>query len=160
MPWVKPYVPSANRRLPPELYARANHVCFITVRAYNGSSPFVEPVLNRLMLDVLREEQERQGCDVFTYCLMPDHLHFLVSPKADGISVLRFTDGYKGKATNRSWKAGWRGKLWQPRFYDHMVRAEEDLHEIARYILNNPVRRNLVSRPEEWPWSGHMKPLP
>ncbi len=123
-------------------------------------SPFVRADLNRLILDVLCEEQERQNCLVFTYCLMPDHLHFLVSPGRDGISILKFTDQFKGKATNRSWTMGWRGKLWQPRYYDHIVRAEEDLRAIAEYILNNPVRKGLVEQAADWPWGGSMTPLP
>ena len=91
---------------------------------------------------------------------MPDHLHFLVSPQHDGTCVLKFTSQFKGKATNRSWTVGWRGKLWQPRYYDHIVRAEEDLRLIAEYILANPVRKNLTRCIDDWPWSGHMNPLP
>ena len=160
MPWDKPYCPPMNQRLAPELYTRANHVYFMTIRAYNNQSPFAVHGLNTLVLDVLREEQERQNCAVFTYSLMPDHLHFLISPKMEVVSVLKFTDRYKGKTTNRGWAAGWRGKLWQPRYYDHIVRAEEDLYAIAQYILDNAVRKGLVARPEDWPWSGHMNPLP
>jgi putative transposase len=125
-----------------------------------NQSPFVRDDLNKLILDTLREEQERQNCTVFTYCLMPDHLHFLVSPRKDGISVLTFTNQYKGKATNRSWTVGWQGKLWQPRYYDHIVRTEESLYAIAEYILNNPIRQALVEHTEDWSWSGHMNPLP
>ena len=126
MPRNKPYHPPRNQRLDPELYAHANRVYFMTIRSYRNQSPFVHDDLNTLVLDVLREEQERQNCAVFTYCLMPDHLHFLVSPRQDGVSVLTFTNQYKGKATNRSWAVGWQGKLWQPRYYDHVVRAEEE----------------------------------
>jgi putative transposase len=160
MPWNKPYHPPANQRLDPELYVQANRVYFMTVRAYTNQLPFVRDDLNQLVLNVLREEEQRQDCAVFTYCLMPNHLHFLASPRQDGISVLRFTDEYKGKATNRSWTVGWHGKLWQPRYFDHIVRAEEDLRAIAEYILNNPVRKGLVECAEDWPWSGHMNPLP
>ncbi len=160
MPWDKPYNPLANQRLRPELYGQINRVYFMTIRAYNDLSPFTVDDLNKLMLDVLREEQERQSCTVFTYCLMPDHLHFLVSPRIEGISVLKFTDRFKGKATNRSWATGWRGKLWQPRYYDHIVRLEEDLYRIATYILNNPVRKKMVESPEDWPWSGNFNQLP
>jgi putative transposase len=159
MPWNKPYHPPRNRRLDPELYTRANRVCFITMQAYMHQSPFVRDDLNRLILDVLREEQERQNCVVFTYCLMPDHLHFLVSPRQDGVSILKFTDQYKGKTTNRNWTMGWWGKLWQPRYYDHIVRAEEDLRTIAEYILNNPVRKGFAERAADWPWGGSMAPL-
>ncbi len=160
MPWDKPYHPPQNRRLDPDLYARANNICFITIQAYMHQSPFVRDDLNRLMLDVLGEEQKRQNCIVFTYCLMPNHLHFLVSPRQDGVSILKFTDQYKGKTTNRSWGVGWQGKLWQPRYYDHIVRAEEDLRAIAEYILNNPVRKGFVERAADWPWGGSMAPLP
>jgi putative transposase len=133
----------------------------MTIQAYNIKVSFVVHGLNTLALDVLREEQERQNCAVFTYLnLMPDHLHFLISPKMEGVSVLKFTDRYKGKTTNQGWAAGWRGKLWQPRYYDHIIRAEEDLYGIARYILDNAVCKGLVARPEDWPWSGHMNPLP
>ena len=160
MPWDKPYHPPHNQRLTPELYTCSDRVYFITIRAYMHQSPFTQDDLNELILDILREEQERQNCVVFTYCLMPDHLHFLVSPRQDGISVLTFTNQYKGKTTNRSWTIGWRGKLWQPRYYDHIVRAEESLFAIAEYILANPVRKGLVEYAEGWPWSGHMNPLP
>ncbi len=66
---------------------------------------------------------------------------------------------YKGKATNRSWTVGWHGKLWQPRYFDHIVRADEDLRAIAGYILNNSVRKGLVECAEDWPWSGNMNSL-
>ncbi len=160
MPWDKPYHPPRNQRLDPQLYQQAGHITFITIRAYLNQAPFVHAALNQMIIDTLREEQERQSCLVFTYCLMPEHLHYLPGPKLDGVSVLTLSDQFKGKTTNRSWQCGWRGKLWQPRYFDHIARHEESLLKIAEYILNNPVRKGLVDRPEDWPWSGHLTPLP
>jgi putative transposase len=160
MPWNKPYHPARNRRLVRELYTYAHCIYFMTIRGYQHQRPFMRDELNKLTVDILREEQRRQNCTVFTYCLMPDHLHFLVSPCRDGISVLKFTDQYKGKVTNLSWTLGWHGKLWQPRYFEHIVRAEESLLAIDEYILSNPVRKGLVERAEDWPWGGHMNPLP
>ena len=157
---TKPYASPRNKRLEPELYTHPYRVYFITIRAYRNQSPFVTADLNVQLLDVLRSEQTCLFCRVFTYCLMPDHLHFLVSPCQEDVSVLTFTNQHKGKATNGSWRFGWRGRLWQPRYYDHIVRDNEDLFEIARYILHNPVRKSLVQRAEDWPWSGHMNRLP
>jgi len=159
LPSSKPYHPAKNHRLAPELYTVAGQVYFMTICAYLGQKPFVRGDLNRLIIDTLREEQERQHCVVYAYCLMPDHLHFLVSPVEHGISVLQFTDQFKGKATNRSWSVGWRGKLWQPRYYDHIVRTDESVQAIAEYIIHNPVRRELVEQPDEWPWSGMLTPM-
>ena len=160
MPWNKPYVPVKNQRLDPELYKQTNQVCFITIRAYRNQTPFVRDELNQLVIEILSSEQARQNCGVLTYCLMPDHLHFLISPLQDGRSVLVFADQFKGKSTNGSWAAGWKGKLWQPRYFDHIVRNEESLLAIDNYILNNPTRRGLVDQAEDWRWSGHMNPLP
>ncbi|MBI3914577.1 MAG: transposase [Chloroflexi bacterium] len=160
MPWTKPYHPPKNQRLDPELYKIANDIYFLTVRAFLGKSTFTRDELNQRILGVLRAEQERQNCSIFTYCLMPDHLHFLISPNQDGISVLTFTDQFKGKATNESWTVDWKGKLWQPRYFDHIVRTEESLWAISEYILDNPVRKGLVENREDWKWSGLMNPLP
>ncbi len=46
--------------------------------------------------------------------------------------------------TNESWKLGWGGRLWQPRFYDHIVRKSEGIAEVARYIFENPDRKGLA----------------
>lgn len=160
MPWTKLYRPAQNQRLDPEEYQVAGRVYFITARAFQHCSPFLRRELANLTIQVLCEEQFRHKCLVFTYCLMPDHLHFLLSPQRDGISVLDFVNQFKGKTTNRSWKLGWIGKLWQPRFFDHIIRAEEGLNAISEYIVNNPVRKGLVQHPEDWPWSGYMNPVP
>ncbi|MCB0239817.1 MAG: hypothetical protein KDH08_14500, partial [Anaerolineae bacterium] len=77
-----------------------------------------------------------------------------------GVSVLTFANRFKGSSTNQSWAVGWQGKLWQRGCWDHIVRTEESLLAIAQYILDNPVRKGVVARAEDWPWSGHMNPLP
>ncbi len=160
MPWNKPYNPPKNQRLDPALYASTDHVVFITICTFNRMHAFVRPELNQLMLDELRVLQERYHCLVYTYCLMLDHIHYLVRPAEDGVSVLTFNDRFKGRSTNQSWTVGWQDKLWQRGCWDHIVRAEESLLAISQYILDNPVRQGLVTRAEDWPWSGHMNPLP
>jgi len=158
--WTHPYKPPSNQRLPAEFYETVGQVCFVTVRAYRGQSPFVDPALNGMVVETLDLERERWECFVHVYCLMPDHLQMLISPRADGHSVLTFLDRFKGKTTNQSWAFGWRGKLWQPRSYDHVVRCEESLTEIAEYILSDPVRSGLVERAEQYPWRGIWDPFP
>lgn len=160
MPWNKPYTPAKNERLDAEAYAGSSSVCFITICSYRRQTAFLTDDLNRVLIHTLRAESQRRNLDVYAYCLMPDHLHFLIRPTKDGVSVLEFTQQYKGKTTNFSWKLGWQGKLWQPRSYDHIVRRQESLIAISEYVLNNPVRRGLVQNSEEWKYSGLMNPLP
>lgn len=149
-----------NKRLPAATYQRPDIVWFFTIRAYLFQTPFVRDDLNQMVIDLLREIRETCRCNVYVYCLMPDHLHLLTSPRDSDTSVLTFTDRFKGKATNKSWALGWEGALWQPGSYDHGLRQEESFCEIAEYILENPVRKNLSPTPEAWPWSGTMEPWP
>lgn len=46
---------------------------------------------------------------------------------------------------------GHEGALWQTAFHDHALREEEDLHEIARYVVANPLRAGLVESLLEYP---------
>jgi putative transposase len=75
--------------------------------------------------------------------LMPDHLHALVSFPSD-----------KDMTTVISqWKEFLAKKLglqWQRDFFDHRLRSDESLRDKADYILQNPVRRGLVERAEDW----------
>lgn len=160
MPWDRCYKAPHNRRLGLDAYTEPGRVCFLTIRAHAGLSPFTNDQLNTVVLTALHDSCAKDGCDVYTYCLMPDHLHLLVAPRLAGSSVLTFADRFKGRATRASWAAGWEGRLWQPRYHDHVLRAGEDVLHVATYILANPVRRGLVASPEDWPWSGELVPLP
>ncbi len=106
MPWIKPYKPPDNQRLDPKIYEQTGWITFITIHAFLRKAPFVYRDMNLMIINTLQEEQERQKCSTFAYCLMPDHLHYLITPLEDGISILKFTDQFKGKTTNRSWKLG------------------------------------------------------
>ena len=160
MPDRTPPAPGKNIRLARHLYEASNRIYSFTICAFRKSSPFVNEELNETVLRLLKNKSAEMRCRVFTYCLMPDHLHFLVSPRSDGVSVLDFIDRFKGGSTNVSWQHGWKGKLWEPRYYDRIVRKNEDLLQLAAYMLNNPVRKGLVGSKEDWPWSGHINSLP
>jgi putative transposase len=48
---------------------------------------------------------------------------------------------------------------WQKGFFDHVMRSEESYSEKWLYVAENPVRKHLVSRPEDWPFQGEIYPL-
>jgi putative transposase len=48
---------------------------------------------------------------------------------------------------------------WQKGFFDHVMRSEESYSEKWLYVAENPVRKNLVIRPEDWPYQGEVYPL-
>ncbi len=48
---------------------------------------------------------------------------------------------------------------WQKGFFDHVMRSEESYSQKWLYVAENPVRKHLVARPEDWPYQGEIYPL-
>jgi len=81
--------------------------------------------------------------------LMPDHLH--------GLFGFNLEAGFR--KTVSDWKhytAHEMGLCWQRDFFDHRLRKDESFDEKAHYIRQNPVRKGLVNKAEEWPYLWTM----
>ena len=68
------------------------------------------------------------------YVIMPNHIHLIIQ-KANGKSIANDVRSFKILVTRKLGQ-----KIWQDRFYDHVIRDEEDYYIKARYIENNPAR--------------------
>jgi hypothetical protein len=51
---------------------------------------------------------------------------------------------------------GLRSPLWQPEFFDHIIRSADSYSEKWAYVQANPVRAGLVTTSEAWPYSGEI----
>jgi REP element-mobilizing transposase RayT len=95
------------------------------------------------------ESQERILLDAAV--IMPDHLHFVAVLRQDSLDLLMHSlKSYTAKEINTLLKR--HGKFWQPQYHDHALRKDEDLNEVIRYTLNNPVRAGLVDDFHEYPY--------
>ena len=79
------------------------------------------------------------------FCLMPNHIHgIIIIDKPDGVdipSLSQLVRGFKSTATrlyNTQVSSADMNKLWQSSFYDEIIRNEEMLYDIRKYILGNP----------------------
>ena len=133
---------------------------FVTVRCFEGRDFFKDQQLAQKTTNCLLELKSKSKTKIFAYCLMPDHLHLLLTPGENQASVPKFMQIFKGETTHVFWKCGFKGRLWQKSYYDHIMRSSEDVHETAKYILNNPVRKNMVTEISEYPFSGIADELP
>ncbi len=86
-----------------------------------------------------------RGLENDFYIIMPDHLHWIVglglsegSHKGCNYTLSDVAGVFKSLSTRASWKHGVEGKLWQPNYYDHVIRNELALQKIREYILKNP----------------------
>ena len=85
------------------------------------------------------------------YCLMPNHVHAVVSLLDDApplVETLQRLKGYTALHANKLLART--GQFWQRETYDHIIRSPEELTRITAYVLNNPVKAGLVDTWEEW----------
>jgi REP-associated tyrosine transposase len=91
---------------------------------------------------------------VLAYCLMPNHVHLVVDSSIDQLSLaMHRVNGLYAQRFNR--EHGYRGHLFQGRFYAKPIRDEAHLPGSIRYVLLNPVRANLCAHPQQWRWSSY-----
>jgi putative transposase len=141
-------------RLNQELY-RHQRVYFLTLCCLDETANLTDSKTVDWMLNELKACCVKHGFKNLAYCFMPDHLHLLLEGQEDSdliklIKLFKQLTGYRFcKETNN--------KLWQKSYYDHILRKEEDVRSIVKYILENPIRKNLVIKPEEYPFSGSLE---
>jgi len=133
---------------------------FITICSKDKSEIFTNERLNIEIINCLKHEKERTGMKVFVYCLVPNHLHMLISPLENALNISKFIGGFKSKTTRIGWEYGIGKKMWQGRFHDHIVRPNETLNDISEYILNNPVRKRIVESWEKYKFCGLLDQVP
>jgi REP element-mobilizing transposase RayT len=104
-------------------------------------------------MEHLEGTAERLGFRLLAFSLMPDHLHALVVGRHDEADLIRFVQRFK-QVTAFDFKRDTGLRLWQQSFYDRALRIEEDVADVATYILANPVRAGLAVRPGEYALSG------
>ena len=133
---------------------------FVTICTLHRRNVFIDSPLNRALLTLLVNHARRERVMLHAYCLMPDHIHLLAEMPGDGLSLTDWVGRFKGLSTRLAWRTGLPGKLWQGRFYDHVLRQEESIERVAEYIVHNPVRKGMVETWEEYRWSGLGIPDP
>ena len=112
------------------------------------------PALAGHLVDLYADRRGREEILLHGYVVMPDHCHVVLTLKSEpSISaVVRKVHSLFAAHCRRS--DGLRGRVWQRRFYDHVVRDDEDWRTKMAYLHDNPVRAGLVERAIDCPWSS------
>jgi REP element-mobilizing transposase RayT len=112
-----------------------------------GSCVLRNPRAAALVMETIqRFDPERYG--LWSCCVMPNHIHAVLSPADtfDLEGILHSGKSYTSKRINDI--VGRRGRLWEPEYFDHLVRNGDSLDKFIRYIEANPVKARLG----DWPW--------
>jgi putative transposase len=146
---------ATRRRLDRSFYV-GFRLCFLTF----CTSRRVEVFRDRDFVDVmLREILRTAGAfdmSVTAYCFMPDHLHLLVEGCSGATDLTAFVHQAKQRTAfvaSRSHNI----RLWQPSYYDRLLRDEDATISVARYVIENPVRAGLVASPQDYPFLGSQR---
>jgi REP element-mobilizing transposase RayT len=87
------------------------------------------------------------------YTIMPDHIHLFAAPGHIELGLDRWVTYFKSQFTKNYQK---RECAWQSGMWDTWLRTQDAYEQKWEYVRNNPVRHELVERPEEWPFQGEL----
>ncbi len=101
----------------------------------------------------LVESASKHGLEFLAWCLMSNHVHFVVVPKQERSLAATFGNAHQKYTRAINLREDWRGHLWQERFHSYPL-DESHLLAAVRYVELNPVRAGLVAAAEDWSWSS------
>src|SRR5882757_1956005 len=125
---------------------------FITFSCYNREPYLNTPHARDIFLDSLELARTRYNFEILGYVVMPEHVHLLVGEPLDRKTPLsKAIHSLKLSVSKRLTQR----PFWQTRYYDFNVLTRDKRIEKLKYMHRNPVTRELVSKPEDWPWSSY-----
>ena len=147
-------VKEKTHRLSKEFYTGEISVAF-TLCLKGETQAFIKPHIITPFTDILTSVVTKEGCVVPVYCFMPDHQHLIITGTFDHSNVWGAMVKYKQKTG--FWMSMNKPEMkWQKDFYDHIIRTSENIRSQVKYILDNPVRKGLVSFWQEYPFKGSI----
>ena len=121
---------------------------FISNVTYDRQSILLENT--DLLWQALDTLQSRFSLKLQAWVILPDHFHLLIDTRGHDISSLmqRLKMSFSALYLKRLGRKS--GRVWQNRFWDHIIRDEKDWNCHVDYIHYNPVKHGYVTSPFEW----------
>ena len=128
-------------------------IYFVTICCDSRYKYLAEAVVAQRVLTLLWECAAKHSFLLHAWCLMPDHLHVLTEGTDVDSNLTEFMRVFKLR-TAFEFRQSHRKRLWEMNYYDHILRSADSVEDVACYIWWNPVRKQLSSSPQEFPFSG------
>ena len=104
-------------------------------------------------LEWLRKYSIKYSLEIWAYCLMTNHVHFVCVPQREDSLAFTFNTLHMRHAQFINRRNNAKGHLWQGRFYSTIL-DEKHTYAAVRYVENNPVRAGIVKKAEDYMWSS------
>jgi putative transposase len=125
----------------------------VTQRGNRRQKLFVEEGDYALYRDLLAERCRANGVACWAYCLMPNHVHLILTPSSEGGLSRAVGEAHRRYSAYFNARARVTGHLFQGRFACSVM-DEDHLMNAFRYLAFNPVRARVVKQPQDWPHSS------
>jgi len=106
------------------------------------------------LIELMHDAQRRVYVETLSWCLMPNHLHFVIRPRENGDLAKWMHWLLTTHVQRHRRRYDTTGRVWQGRYKAFPIQADGHLLTVLRYVERNPVRAGLVSRAAEWRWSS------
>ncbi len=138
---------------PPRI-EHAGGVFHVVARGNERALVFRDDRDRERFLEILESVATRYRWRVLAYCLMGNHFHLLVMTLNPTLARgMRQLNGVYAQWFNRRHRRV--GHLFQGRYKAVSVQTDAHLRRTVRYVIRNPIRARLSSRPEQWRWTSH-----
>ena len=126
----------------------------VTSRTNDKTKVFSRYLGQRIMLLTLEDAKEKFGFRLHNFCVMPTHIHLLITP-ADGTDLSAIMHWIKTKSAKR-WNCihGSSDHVWGQRYFARPIKDLYDYFSVFNYIDQNPIKSGLVQAPQDWRPSG------
>jgi putative transposase len=143
--------------MPRTARASAANVCYHVLNRGNARmTVFHKDADYSAFLKLLRQASDRIPMRLLAFCLMPNHFHLVVWPRADGdlSRWMQWLMTSHVRRYHRHYDSS--GHVWQGRFRAFPIQSDEHLLTVIRYVERNPVRSSAipVRKAESWQWSS------
>ena len=125
----------------------------ITQRGNRRQDVFFQESDYHYYLKQLKSNCDKQGVDIWAYCLMTNHVHLIVNPKEESSLAKAIGETHKHYTKMVNTRERWSGYLWQGRFASFPM-DESYLLRAAAYVELNPVVAGMVKNPWDYPYSS------
>ncbi len=140
-------------------YYFPGQIVFITQVVKDRTPIFLDDDMVKLLIYILRYVKVKHSFKMLAYVILPDHFHLLIQPndKSNFSQIMhslksRFTRAFKKKKNITDHL-----NLWQRRFWDHIIRNEQDFENHFHYIHFNPIKHGYVDLPQDWINSSYQQ---
>ncbi len=139
-----------QRHLRKGRFSHQGYWYFITTSTKNRLPVFSDPAAAKVVMGCLKWLNEQGAIKLIAAVVMPDHIHFAACLQK--ITLPALMHSLKSFTSNKiNGLLGREGPLWEPQYYDHAIRTEDELKECLDYCLRNPVRKGLVDNFKNYP---------